>query len=152
MPISIKATSAEIDLADLGEDFSRADIEFEGLDHSGSSYEGRLFVNNPDADADTETTDENGYAGSYFIFGHGGCFGDEGHCDVAPRQTYDPRPPHPLWPTRKVVIATEAIRRAAAAGSTMTVTIVPIVLATSELVADDEELPKFELMSVITYQ
>jgi hypothetical protein len=152
MPISIKATSAEIDLADLGEGFSRADIEFEGLDHSGSSYEGRLFLNNPDADADTETTDENGYAGSYFIFGHGGCFGDEGHCDVAPRPTYDPRPPHALWPTRKVVVATDAIRRAAGAGSTMTVTVVPIVLATSELVADDEELPKFELMSVITYQ
>jgi tyrosinase len=152
MPIAIKATSPEIDLADLGADFSRADIEFEGLDHSGSSYEGRVFVNNPDADADTERTPEHGYAGSYYIFGHGGCFGDEGHCDVKPRSPFDPRPPHALWPTRKVVIATEAIRQAVAAGPTMTVTVVPIVTATNDRVPEDEELPKFELLSVVAYQ
>lgn len=152
MPVCIKATSSEIDLSELGTDISRADIEFEGLDHSGSSYEGRVFVNNPDADADTDTTIENGYAGSYYIFGHGGCFGDEGHCDVQPRSTYDPRPPHALWPTRKTVIATDAIRQAAQAGSTMTVTVVPVVLSTTDMVPEDEELPKFELVSVITYQ
>jgi hypothetical protein len=152
MPVSIKATSSDIDLDDLGADFSRADIEFEGLDHSGSSYEGRVFVNNPDADPATDTTIENGYAGSYYIFGHGGCFGDEGHCDVQPRSTYDPRPPHALWPTRKVVIATDAIRRAAQSGPTMTITVVPVVLSTTDMVPEDEELPKFELVSVITYQ
>jgi hypothetical protein len=152
MPVSIKATSPEINLEELGGDFSRADIEFEGLDHSGSSYEGRVFVNNPDADSDTDTTIENGYAGSYYIFGHGGCFGDEGHCDVQPRSTYDPRPPHALWPTRKVVIATDAIRQAAQSGSTMTITVVPVVLSTTDMVPEDEELPKFELVSVITYQ
>lgn len=152
MAIPIKATSTEIDLAELGGDFSRADIEFEGLDHSGSSYEGRIYINNPDADEDTEATLDNGYAGSYYIFGHGGCFGDEGHCDVAPRSTYDPRPPHALWPTRKVVIATDAIRKAVDDGPTMTVTVVPVVLSTTDMVPEDEELPKFELMSVITYQ
>lgn len=152
MPIAIKATSPEIALDELGTDFSRADVEFEGLDHSGSTYEGRIFVNNPDADDSTETTLENGYAGSYFIFGHGGCFGDEGHCDVQPRAPFDPRPPHPLWPTRKVVNATDAIRAATQAGSTMTITVVPIVLSTTEKVPEDEELPKFELVSVITYQ
>lgn len=152
MPIPIKSTSPEIDLADVAPEFARADIEFEGLDHSGSTYEGRVYLNNPDADENTETTLEAGYAGSYFIFGHGGCFGDEGHCDVAPRATYDPRPPHALWPTRKVVVATEAIRRAVAAGSAMTITVVPVVLSTTEMVPEDEELPKFELVSVITYQ
>jgi hypothetical protein len=152
VPIPIKATSPEIDLAELGEDFVRADIEFHGVDHAGSSYEGRVFVNNPDAGPDTEPSDDSGYAGSFYIFGHGGCYGDEGHCDVRPRDPYDPRPPHELWPTRKVVIATEAIRRAVQAGSTMTITVVPIVTATSEQVAADEELPKFELVSVISYQ
>jgi hypothetical protein len=152
MPIAIKATSPEISLEDLGADFSRADIEFEGLDHSGSSYEGRVFVNNPGADAGTERTLEHGYAGSYYIFGHGGCFGDEGHCDVKPRSPFDPRPPHALWPTRKVVIATDAIRQAVAAGPTMTVTVVPVVTATNDKVPEDEELPKFELLSVVAYQ
>lgn len=152
MPIAIKATSPEIDIADLGGGFSRADIEFEGLDHSGSSYEGRVFVNNADADAGTAKTLDNGYAGSYYIFGHGGCFGDEGHCDVGLPGPYDPRTPHALWPTRKVVIATEAIAAAAKAGSTMTVTVVPVVTATTDKVPEDEQLPKFEMISVIAYQ
>ena len=152
MPIPIKATSPEIDLDDLGDNYSRADIEFHGVDHSGSSYEGRVYLNNPDADADTETSDENGYAGSYHIFGHGGCYGDEGHCDVKPREPYDPRPPHELWPMRKVLICTDAIRRAAEAGPTMTITVVPIVKATTDKVPEDEELPKFEAVSVISYQ
>jgi tyrosinase len=152
MTILIKATSPEISVEDLGAGFSRADIEFHGVDHSGSSYEGRVYVNNPDADGDTDTTEENGYAGSYYIFGHGGCYFDEGHCDVQPRGPYDPRPPHELWPTRKVVIATDAIRRAAEAGSSLTVTVVPVLCATSDKVPEDEELPKFEMVSVITYQ
>jgi hypothetical protein len=152
MPIPVKATSPDINIADLGDSYQRADIEFEGLDHSGSSYEGRIFLNNADADAETGTTDENGYAGSFFIFGHGGCFGDEGHCDVAPRGPYDPRPPHALWPIRKIVVATEAIRRAAAAASTMSITVVPVILSTTDKVPDDEVVPKFLLMSVMTYQ
>ncbi len=152
MAIPIKATSPEISLDELGEDFSRADIEFHGVDHSGSSYEGRVYINNADADADTQTSDENGYAGSYWIFGHGGCYGDEGHCDIKPRGPYDPRPPHELWPMRKVVICTDAIRRAVDAGPTMTVTVVPIVLETTDRVPEDEELLKFEMVSVITYQ
>jgi hypothetical protein len=152
MPIPIKATSPEVKIADLGSDFSRADIEFHGVDHAGASYEGRVYINNADADADTDMTVENGYAGSYYIFGHGGCYGDEGHCDVQPRHPYDPRPPHELWPTRKVVIATDAIRRAMDAGPTMSITVVPVVRATTPQVPEDEELPKFELVSVITYQ
>jgi tyrosinase len=152
MPITIKATSPEISLEDVGADFVRADVEFHGVDHSGSSYEGRVFVNNPDADADTEMTLEHGYAGSYYIFGHGGCYFDEGHCDVKPRGPYDPSPPHELWPTRKVVIATDAIRAAAESGSALTITVVPVVTATSDIVSEDEELPKFEAVSVITYQ
>jgi hypothetical protein len=152
MTTTIKATSPEISLENLGDGFERADIEFHGLDHSGSSYEGRIYINNPGADADTEMSEEHGYAGSYYIFGHGGCYGDEGHCDVKPRHPYDPRPPHSLWPTRKVVICTEAIRRALNDGPSMTVTVVPVVSATTDRVPEDEELPKFEMISLITYK
>jgi tyrosinase len=134
-----------------GEGLDRADLIFVGLDHSGASFEARLFFDAPDADH-AAGRDHPAYAGSFYLFGHGGCFGDEGHCDVAPRSTYDPRPPHALWPTRKVVIATDAIRKAVQAGSTMTITVVPVVLSTTDMVPQDEELPKFELVSVITYQ
>ncbi|MDQ6804528.1 MAG: hypothetical protein M3065_06085 [Actinomycetota bacterium] len=152
MSILSKVTSPEIPVERLGEDFSRADIEFEGVDHSGSSYEGRVFLNNLDADPATEPSPDNGYAGSYYVFGHGGCYGDDGHCDVVVRSPYDPRPPHGLWPIRKVVIATDAVRLAVAAGKTLTVTVVPVVLSTTDKVPEDETIPNFESVSVITYQ
>lgn len=152
MSILSKVISPEIPVERLGEQFTRADVEFEGLDHSGSTYEGRVFLNNLDASPTTETSVENGYAGSYYVFGHGGCYGDEGHCDVVVRSPYDPRPPHGLWPIRKVVVATDAVRRAVAASKTVTVTVVPVVMSTTDMVPEDEEIPSFQSVSLITYQ
>jgi tyrosinase len=143
--------SAKIPLDPLAKNFHRADLVFEGVDHSGATFEARVFLNNTGATAKTATTTQNGYAGSFHIFGHGGCFGDVGHCEVRglPR-LYDPRPAHPLTPARKVLIATDAIRRALGKGRQMTVTVVPIVRAgTPE--CDYEDVLKFEKISVRTY-
>jgi tyrosinase len=104
----------------------RADIEFHDVDHAGASYEGRVYLNNPDADGDTGY-DHPSYAGSFYVFGHGGCLGDPGHCEVEPRRPYDPRPEHPLTKARKVVIATDAVKRAIEEGGDATVSVVPIV-------------------------
>jgi hypothetical protein len=43
-------------------DFVRAELQFEGVDHSGLSYEARVFLNRPDADAETapEPAEESG--------------------------------------------------------------------------------------------
>ena len=136
----------------LDTEFSRADIEFDGVDHSGATYEGRVFLNNPRADATTPLTPENGYAGSFHIFGHGGCFGDdEGHCTVRPRRPYDPRPAHQLTPARKVVIATDAVRQALAAGPEVTLKVVPIVRATTPK-AGPEDVFSYERVSILTYR
>ena len=62
--------------------FSRADLVFFGLEHGGPSVEVRIFFNAPDADESTPTTDEAGFVGLFSIFGHGGCFGDEGQLQV----------------------------------------------------------------------
>jgi hypothetical protein len=144
-------TSSKIALDPLGKAFRRADLVFDGVDHSGASFEGRVFLNNPGANAKTPKTVQNGYAGSFHIFGHGGCFGDVGHCEVRglPR-LYDPRPAHPLSPARKIVIATEALRKAVAKGKPMTVTVVPIVRAGTEL-TDYDDVFKFDKLSVLTY-
>src|SRR5215471_2746066 len=92
--------SPSISMGSVDSDFSRADLVFDGVDHSGVSFEARVFLNNPSASEQTAKTSENGYAGSFHIFGHGGCYGDDAsHCDIrsAPRP-YDPRPAHPLTP------------------------------------------------------
>ena len=71
-------------------EFYRADLEFHGIGHATESHTGHVFLNNHDANLDTARTLENGYVGSYHIFGHGGCFGDLGHCDIVKKdRKYD---------------------------------------------------------------
>jgi hypothetical protein len=138
------------------DEFSRADLEFRGIDHSGPSYEARVFLNNRRADASTPRDEGAGYAGSFVIFGHGGCFGELGHCDVrsAPASVYDLRPPHPLNPQFRTVVITEALRRVlrSSRAKTLTVTVVAAAPenATSRLKVDDPL--KFESVSLMTYQ
>jgi hypothetical protein len=143
--------SKKLSASDLPDDFSRADIEFIGVDHSGSSYEARVFVNNPRANATTPRTEASGYAGSYHIFGHGGCFGDLGHCDIHRKQdVFDPRPSHPLEPIRKVVIATKAIKNAAAKGGEIEITVVPVIKCWTDVTAEHEAM-KFDHINVVLY-
>lgn len=143
---------SEIQISTLDQDFTRADIEFDGVDHSGASFEARVFLNNPDANDSTEKILDSGYAGSFHIFGHGGCFGDdEGHCEVRSRRAYDPRPAHPLSTARKVVIATQAVRRALGQDPTATITVVPIIMSLTEK-CDIENVLKFDKVSIVTYR
>ncbi|MEA2337269.1 MAG: hypothetical protein QOE82_1276 [Thermoanaerobaculia bacterium] len=148
---TIYKAARAVPLAELPAEFSRADIEFIGVDHSGASYEARVFVNNANANGDTPMTDANGYAGSYYIFGHGGCFGDVGHCDVPQKQdAFDIRPSHALEPIRKVVIATEAIKQAAAQSADINVTVVPVIMSWTDK-SDLNDVMKFDHINLITY-
>ncbi len=135
--------------------FTRADVVFIGVDHSDLSYEVRLFLNNPTATAATPRTAEHGYAGRFTIFGHGGCYGDERHCEV-PAPSADPtdlRLPHPLTPLDTYVTVTDALRRILADGGTLqTVTLVPISITPSR--ADRKPAPEllhFADVSLQTY-
>jgi tyrosinase len=121
-----KYTSEKLKVGALDPAAHRADIEFHGVDHAGASYEGRVFLNNPEANEETKKDDPS-YAGSYHVFGHGGCLGDPGHCEVKPRRRYDPRPAHPLSKAKKVLIATGVVKRAVEADGEVSVTVVPIV-------------------------
>src|SRR5690349_15743431 len=108
--------------------FRRADLEFHGLDHSRASFTARLFFNQPDAEVSTPTDDAHGYAGSFTIFGHGGCAGDEGHCEVpTERRPFDLRPAHQLTPATKRVVVTSALRRALQGSDALELTIVPVL-------------------------
>jgi tyrosinase len=139
-------TSAPIELAPAiaGRSFRRVDLVFHGVDHSSDSYEGRVYLNDPQADASTGRETDS-YVGSYHVLGHGGCFGDVGHCDVptGPRAPFDLRPAHQLTPHTKVVIVTEDLRRILAqvpAGEPITVTVVAVTPgeASNEVLSFDE--------------
>lgn len=136
-------------------EFSRADVVIDGLDHAQTSYEVRLFLNNPSATADTARTVEHGYAGRATVFGHGGCYGDPGHCEVPAPSTdsTDLRPPHPLTPLDTYVTVTDALRSILERdGALRTLTLVPV--STPPLRADHKpapELLRFNDVSLHTY-
>jgi hypothetical protein len=137
------------------QELSRADLVFYGVDHFGPSYEARVFVNNPKADAATERAVEHGYAGSFAVFGHNGCFGDAGHClpDQRHRDEFDVRAPHPLRPLTMTVIATDAIRRAVveAGVHAVTVTVVAVVPEDGFRKSDEQPL-HFDYVRLLTYE
>jgi len=151
-PSAIYKSTTTLPISTIPPEFVRADLEFIGVDHSGPSFEARVFVNNPTADINTPPTEASGYAGSFNVFGHGGCFGDVGHCDVQERaDTFDPRPSHPLAPMKKVVIATNAIRNAVKQGADINVTVVPLVKSWTDKTAINEVL-QFDHINLITYR
>jgi tyrosinase len=141
-----------IDFAGPSHRYVRADLEIDGIFHGEASYEGRVFLNNPKADHTTPKTPESGYAGSFYILGHGGCLGDPGHCDVneSKREAYDFRPPNPLVPASKRVTVTSTLREIAKTTNEVTVTVVPIVTAANEL-CDTDNVFRFGGMKFLTY-
>jgi len=134
------AVTFEIELP-AGEDLpdlSRADLTFYGLDHSGPSYQVRVFLNHPDAGPGTPLTADAGFVGRFSVFGHGGCFGDEGHCEVrGPVSAFDRRPPHQLVPIARYLTVTDAVRDLIQRDTqSVTVTAVPVVRASALASAD----------------
>lgn len=131
--------------------FESADLEILGIDHSQASYEGRVFFNNRKADASTPKTLDQGYAGSFYIFGHGGCYGDVGHCEInKPLDGYDFRDSHPLRPTQARLPVTAALKQLAKSNSEVSITVVPVVSAANEL-CDTKNVFRFEQMRFLTY-
>jgi tyrosinase len=102
-------TSDALELPSPEHAFERADLIFYGLDHSGPSYEAQVFMA-PRGIGGGPDREHPAYVGSFFIFGHGGCFGDAGHCEVpAAREPFDLRPPHELEPATRLVTVTEPL-------------------------------------------
>lgn len=143
--------SQPLDLPEEREDIVRADLVFYGVDHSGPTYEARIFLDNPRANADTPLDVDKGYAGSYVVFGHGGCFGGDGHCAPQDRNTdeFDRRPPHPLTPQTLTVTITEALARTT--GEQVQVQVVTVIRESSSEAAVSDEIAPCELVRLVTY-
>lgn len=130
-------------------DFKSADFEIGGIKHTGSTYEGLIYINNPDATPDTGKDEDAGYAGSFDVFGHGGCFGAEGHCDNREdeRRRFDNRPLARSIRMKKRVDISDALRNAAQSEPEIQFT---IVARTS--VPDPEGVLDVKRLSVVTYR
>jgi hypothetical protein len=130
--------------------FYRADLRFLAVEHRDDSYEGRVFLDREDATAATPREPGEGYAGSFYVFGHGVCYGDEGHCEVpqGPIHPFDYRPPHDLNPQLLVVTITDALKRIVRAEkSEVDVTVVPTNLRDEEV----GDVLFFDRVGLVTY-
>jgi hypothetical protein len=132
-------------------DFYQAVIEIYGLDTNGPSYEGRVYVNNPKADGKTPLDESAGYVGSFDIFGHDGCWGDEGHCDVLPDRPYDSRIHSHTDPVYKSIRATKAIKKCVKSKSKITITIVPKIFG-GQRMSDAKDVVKCERVRITCYE
>lgn len=142
----------DVEMASPAHRANRIDLELDGVYHGEASYEGRVFLNNPLANAATPRTLDTGYAGSFHVFGHGGCLGDPGHCDVRDhnRDARDLRPGHMLTPRNVRVNVTKTLQAIAVKQSNVSVTIVPVITAANEL-CDKENVLRFDSMRFVSY-
>jgi tyrosinase len=140
-------TTALLELPAADRPFDRADLIFYGLDHSGASFEARVFMDQRGVGGDADSS-HRAYVGSFFILGHGGCFGDVGHCDIpSERDPFDLRPAHQLEPAVRVLTVTEPLRALLGRGveaAKVTVTAHTEGRATNEVLA-------FETVRLATY-
>jgi tyrosinase len=140
--------TAPLELPGGDASFERADLIFYGLDHAGASYEARVFLDAPDATHETGR-DHPAYAGSFYIFGHGGCFGDEGHCDVpVARDPFDIRAPHQLEPALRILTVTPSIDSLVKHGS-KDVVVTVVAHATR---GHDNSVLAFDTVRLATYE
>jgi hypothetical protein len=92
----------------------RTEFVFAGVEQAGPSFEGRVFLNHPDADETTAQDRETGYAGSFHVYGYGG---------------EPPAGGAPVAPIEKRLLVDEAALGAALEHSDeLTITVVPVPL------------------------
>ena len=107
-------------------DLRAAILVFQTMAKTKDSYEVRVFLDDHTAGHETPIKNNPRYAGTLWLFGHGECIGDLGHCDwPLPRRDFDQRPPHHLTPydlTMNVSDSLKAIVREA--GSPLHVSVV----------------------------
>lgn len=129
----------------------RADLEFFGINHYRPSYLARIYFNDKEVTAETATEDRESYAGSFAIFGHRECTGDEGHCDTHPAtRRFDDRPSHPLTRAFKRVVVTDALRRCLSSDE-LTITIIAMT-DPQDTVEPETPLMDFQGMQISTFE
>jgi len=105
-----EAPALQVDLGDLEPGFEHARMRLHNARRTEGSYEVRVFFNQPDATDKTPTDGNAKYGGSFYLFGHGPCIGDDGHCEVVSRRPGDQRPPHHNAPQNLTFDVTEAVK------------------------------------------
>jgi hypothetical protein len=138
--------SKPLELPEPDRPISRVDLVVYDIDHSGESYEGRVFIGKkPPAGAEV---DYRSYAGSFYVFGHGSCQGEAGHCEVpTDRDEFDLRLPHHLEPHLAILTVTDHVQGLIEAGATAA----PVTVAAHDAAGAPLKALAFTRMRLLTY-
>ena len=100
--IAFNASPTQYSVAELADGFESVILEFHNVGHPlEGTREIRVFVNQPDANAETATEGNIHYAGSRILLGKTMCFGEDGHCNIPTnRQKFDVRVRPPMKPIK----------------------------------------------------
>jgi len=136
------APAATFALDRVGSDFERADVRFDGLTPPADSFEVRIFLDEPNADARTPTDRNVHYLGSQYFYGTGSSRAPAGSREAAAREKQ-------LAPTDIRLNVTERLRAflAAAKSTTAPVTLVAVDNDGNEI---REPGLRFEGLSIVT--
>ncbi|HET9183977.1 MAG TPA: tyrosinase family protein [Candidatus Angelobacter sp.] len=150
VPVGVEApvgkfVSQPIDVSgDVRSSFQRAEVRLHRVPQLPRSCFIRVFLNLPDANANTPLEDEH-YAGYLAVFGHGDCYGGPGHCAVPPSRKFDLRPRSHNSPRNHRVNVTKCAKALIAKGAT-SFQITLVVLGVDY--AEDIELLRLEGVSL----
>jgi tyrosinase len=150
VPVGVEApvgkfTSERIAVSDyVRSAFQKAEVRLHRVPQLLRSCFIRVFLNLPDANANTPLEDEH-YAGYLAVFGHGDCYGGPGHCAVPPSRKYDLRPRSHNTPRNYRVNVTKCAKALFAKGATA-LQITLVVLGVDY--AEDKELLRLEGVSL----
>jgi hypothetical protein len=135
--------------------YRRADVELHGVDQAVPSYEGRIFLNRPEADRETPLDHDAGYLGSFFVFGKVTCWGeDDDHCAVDPStRKFDRRRNPTRYAKVRVRTPDGLVRRLAEqAGSDLRLNVVAVIPEREDYTQyRPEDVLRFDRLSIVTY-
>jgi tyrosinase len=120
--------SKPIEVPETVRSFRQAEVRLHRVPQLPRSCFIRVFLNLPDANADTPIDHEK-YAGYLAVFGHGECIGGPGHCELPPSRPrkYDLRPRSHNTPRNHRINVTRTAQRLLENGATsLQVTLVVI--------------------------
>lgn len=147
-PSKFNVPVANLPLSQLERDFETAELQLHNVKHPKNSFEIRVFLNQPDANANTPTEGNDHFAGSMFLFGHGECAGDVGHCDPqVHRGKFDLRPSSHVAPFTLFLDVTNSIKTMVDNTDEVTVKLVAVDFKGNQI---DQPETDFDAIALVT--
>jgi tyrosinase len=151
IPVGLEApigrfVSKPIKIGAKVKEFTKAEVRLHWVPQLVRSCFIRVFLNQPGADASTPITNNSHYAGYIAVFGHGGCYGGPGHCDLPPPRArdFDVRPRNHNTPRNHRIDVTAAARELLRKSDSLQITLLVIGVDYRE----DNDLLKLEGVSL----